>query len=118
MEKLYYDVGTSRKWDSFRPEIPDRRGGYYFFETGIPQMGRQEVHLAMAYFRMGDPLEDFQRLDRRQAQAYRRLPVCDGCCKAVTGETYYVVSGETLCCRCMAGRFLRRTEDFFPEEVG
>lgn len=92
--------------------------GIIFLRQSSQKWDDKEVHLAMAYFRWGDPLEDFQRLDRRQAQVHARLPVCDGCCRAITGEAYYAVFGEVLCCRCMEDRFRRRTEDFLLEEVG
>lgn len=33
----------------------------------------------MSCFRSGDPLDDFDRLDREQAKLLAKLPVCDIC---------------------------------------
>jgi formylmethanofuran dehydrogenase subunit E len=66
----------------------------------------------MSYFRHGDPLDDFNRLDRKQAEAEARLPVCDECKQRINEEDYYDIDGEILCEECMKNRYKRSTEDY------
>ena len=66
----------------------------------------------MRYFRGGDPLDDFDRLDREQAMYEERLPVCDECHNRITENDYYDVDGEILCEDCMKERYRRSTEDY------
>lgn len=65
----------------------------------------------MSYFRHGDPLDDFDRLDRKQAEHEARLPVCDECKERIHEEDYYDIDGEILCEECMKRRYRRSTED-------
>ena len=68
----------------------------------------------MGYFRHGDPLEDFDRLDREQARIYERLPVCDNrkCRRKISGDYYFEVEGDFLCEECMIARYRRSVEDY------
>lgn len=66
----------------------------------------------MSYFRFGDPERDFDRLDRRQAEAEARLPVCDECKQRIYEENYFDIEGEILCEECMRNRYQRSTEDY------
>lgn len=66
----------------------------------------------MSYFRHGDPLDDFDRLDRKQAEAEARLPICDEYGHRIHDEYYYEIDGEILCEECMNRRYQRRTEDY------
>lgn len=68
----------------------------------------------MSYFRHGDPLDDFDRLDREQARRYERLPVCDNrrCRRKIDDEFFYEVDGEYLCEECMKDRYQRSVEEF------
>ena len=66
----------------------------------------------MRYFRMGDPHDDFDRLDRMQAEAEARLPVCEDCGKRINEDYYFDVGGKILCEDCMNERFRRSTDDF------
>ena len=68
----------------------------------------------MSYFRHGDPLDDFDRLDRKQAEYEARLPVCEEkkCRKRIDEDFCYEVEGEILCEECMKRRYRRSTEDY------
>jgi hypothetical protein len=68
----------------------------------------------MSYFRHGDPLDDFDRLDRRQAEYEARLPVCEDkkCHKRIDEDFYFEIDNEILCEECMKNRYQRSTEDF------
>lgn len=68
----------------------------------------------MSYFRHRDPLDDFDRLDRKQAEYEARLPRCEGkkCGKRIDEDFYYEIDNEILCEECMKKRYQRSTEDF------
>ena len=55
----------------------------------------------MSYFRDGDPLDDFNRLDREQAEWERTLPVCDICDHPIQDDHYYQIGGENICPDCL-----------------
>jgi hypothetical protein len=58
----------------------------------------------MSYFRCGDPLDDFDRLDREQADYEKNLPECDHCgCKI--HERYYSINGDEICRDCLEKEF-------------
>jgi formylmethanofuran dehydrogenase subunit E len=69
----------------------------------------------MSYFRHGDPLDDFNRLDMKQAREEARLPVCDECRMRIHEDDYYDVYGEILCESCMKKLFRRKTEDLINQ---
>ena len=66
----------------------------------------------MSYFRHGDPLEDFDRLDREQASYEERLPVCEDCGEAINDDFYYEIDNEIICEECMKHRYRKYTENF------
>ena len=66
----------------------------------------------MSYFRSGDPLEDFHRLDREQEEALKRLPVCMKCRKRIQDDDLYDIEGEVLCEGCMKDKYRRSVEDY------
>lgn len=66
----------------------------------------------MSYFRHGDPLDDYDRLARKQAEAEARLPVCDECNSKIYDDYYFEINGEILCEECMSNRYQRSTEDY------
>lgn len=68
----------------------------------------------MSYFRCGDPLDDFDRLDRLQAQREAMLPVCDKCGKPID-EMYFVIGEETLCEDCVIDLYGHSTEDYLRD---
>ena len=55
----------------------------------------------MSYFRTGDPLDDFNRLDRAQAKWLERRPKCKQCGKPIQDEEAYRINGEFICENCM-----------------
>ena len=65
----------------------------------------------MSYFRLGDPLDDFDRLDREQARREARLPVCEKCGERIYDEHYFDVDGEIYCEECMIEKFRKYTDD-------
>lgn len=68
----------------------------------------------MSYFRSGDPLDDFARLDREEQDYTERLPYCEAakCGHVIDDDYYFEVDGEILCECCMIRRYRKRTEDF------
>jgi hypothetical protein len=69
----------------------------------------------MSYFRHGDPLDDFDYLDRRQAEREARLPQCEKCGNPIDDDIYFEVENEILCEECMHDRYARSTEDFIRD---
>lgn len=73
----------------------------------------------MSYFRSGDPLEDFDRLDREQAEWEAKLPQCEnrGCKhRVIQDELYFDIDGEILCEACVIDRYGRSTQDFVNDQ--
>lgn len=68
----------------------------------------------MSYFRHGDPLEDFNRLDREQARREARLPICSECGRRIYDETAIYRDGEWLCEKCIEN-FRVCVDDFLDE---
>lgn len=68
------------------------------------------------YFRNGDPLDDFDRLDRLQAQREARLPVCDKCRKPINDDIFFDIYGEILCEECLHDEYGRNTEDYLRDQ--
>lgn len=64
-------------------------------------------------FRTGDPLDDFDRWDREQAEYEARLPKCEECGMPIHDE-YFDVYGEILCEGCMKEKF-RKDSDVYAE---
>lgn len=63
----------------------------------------------MSYFRCGDPLADFARHDREQAEWLETLPVCDICGEPIQDEKYFQKDGENICLDCLEG-FMKRND--------
>ena len=51
-------------------------------------------------YRTDDPIADFDRWDREQAEHEERLPHCAICGEAIY-EKYYVIEGEIICEDCL-----------------
>jgi formylmethanofuran dehydrogenase subunit E len=66
----------------------------------------------VSYFRHGDPLDDFDRIDQELARREARLPVCEKCKHRIYDDYYFEIDGEILCEECMKNRYQRRTEDY------
>lgn len=63
----------------------------------------------MSYFRTGDPLDDFNRLDREQSEWEQQLPECDHCGRKIT-EHYYLINGDNVCPDCLDNEFRKDVE--------
>ena len=66
----------------------------------------------MSYFRSGDPLDDFDRLDRAQAEWEAKLPQCERCGKHIQDEIYFDINNEILCENCMTDEYGKSTQDW------
>lgn len=64
-------------------------------------------------FYSDDPLIDFSRHDRAQAQALAKRPVCSECDNHIHDETAYYINGEWICEDCM--KTYRKFVDDFCE---
>lgn len=63
----------------------------------------------MSYFRCGDPLDDFNRLEREQQKWLETLPVCDVCDEPIQDEHYFQKDGENICLHCLE-HFMKRND--------
>lgn len=66
----------------------------------------------MSYFRSGDPLDDFDRLDRAQAEWEARLPQCEKCGKPIQDDIYFEIDNEILCEECVHDLYAKFTADY------
>ena len=66
----------------------------------------------MPYFRHGDPLEDFEKLDREQAKQLDELPKCDICGEPIQDEYYYEIGGDLVCRECLDNHFRKETAPY------
>ena len=68
----------------------------------------------MSYFRHGDPLDDFELLDRNSVKSQERLPVCNDwrCRKRIDEDYYFRINGEILCTDCMNRRYRYETNNY------
>lgn len=64
-------------------------------------------------FRCGDPLSDFDALEREKDRMLELLPICDGenCGKHIDDEYCFEIDGETLCLECVISRYGRKTRN-------
>ena len=63
----------------------------------------------MSFFRKGDPLDDFDRLDREQAAHEAQLPKCDYCGERIH-DHYYQIHGEIFCRECLDDQFRKEVD--------
>ena len=63
----------------------------------------------MSYFRKGDPLDDFNSLDRAAAKRLAQLPKCDICDQPIQDDHYYQINGENYCPGCL--EYFRKETD-------
>ena len=64
----------------------------------------------MSYFRTGDPLDDFDRLDREQAKRLEQLPKCDICDHPIQDDHFYLINGDNVCPGCLENEFRKEIE--------
>jgi RNA polymerase-binding transcription factor DksA len=70
----------------------------------------------MSYFRCGDPLDDFDRLDREQAEHEKKYPVCCHCGKPITDNKMFVIDDNFYHVDCAEDEFMKWTEDYMEED--
>ena len=66
----------------------------------------------MSYFRHGDPDDDFNELDAKEARYYARLPKCDRCKATIEDEDYYDDDEEILCEDCLKKKYRKKCHDY------
>ena len=67
----------------------------------------------MSYFRVGDPLDDFARLDREQSEWLKSRPKCSHCRKPIQEERLLSIDTiDVYHIECAIERFGEDTEDF------
>ena len=59
-----------------------------------------------------DPVADFERHDREQAERLNLLPICDICNDPIQEEHFYEINDEFVCEHCLDKLFKKNTEDF------
>lgn len=66
----------------------------------------------MSYFRYGDPMDDFDRLDREQAKWLESLPVCEICGQPIQDDHLYLINDEFVCPACLDREFKKDVGDY------
>jgi formylmethanofuran dehydrogenase subunit E len=56
-----------------------------------------------------DPIADFDRYDREQAQYEARLPRCANCGEPIH-EKYYYIEGDIICEECLESNYAHDVE--------
>ena len=63
-------------------------------------------------YRTDDPLRDFDRYEREQAEWLESRPVCADCGNPVQDEHYYLIEGEVICPDCLEENYRKEIDDF------
>lgn len=63
-------------------------------------------------FYSDDPVADFDRYDREQADQLAKLPVCEICGEPIQDEHFYLINDEFVCPECLKRDFRKDTEDY------
>lgn len=58
-----------------------------------------------------DPLRDFARQDRAEAEWVKNRPVCGYCHEPIYDDFYYEIGGAKICPVCMETYFRREIEE-------
>lgn len=58
-----------------------------------------------------DPLLDFDRYDRQQAEELAKLPICDCCGEPIQDDSCYEINGEYFCEDCLDMHFRKAVDD-------
>lgn len=66
----------------------------------------------MSYIKLGDPLNDFDRIDREEAEWLESRPVCEICGHPIQDETLYLINDEFVCEKCLDHNFKKWTDDY------
>ena len=59
-----------------------------------------------------DPLADFDRWDRAQNEAAKKLPVCADCGDAVQDDHFYLINDAVICPDCMESGYRKEVDDY------
>lgn len=70
----------------------------------------------MSYFRLGDPLDDFDRLDRQQSRIVRRHPICCHCEEEIFDRNMFDIEGSYYHIECAQEEFMKRTDYYIEED--
>lgn len=70
----------------------------------------------MSYFRLGDPLDDFDRLDRQQSRVVRKYPVCCHCEEEIKGGRLFDIDGNLYHMDCARDEFVKLARDYIEED--
>lgn len=62
-----------------------------------------------------DPIADFHRHDREQAEWLETLPVCCLCSEPIQSDDLYDIEGDLYCEECGDDLFKRYTENYISE---
>lgn len=62
-----------------------------------------------------DPVADFERHDRAQAQRIARRPRCSYCDEHIQDDELFDIEGELICHKCLNQHFKKNTEDYIYE---
>ena len=63
-----------------------------------------------------NPVADFERWDRDQAEKLARLPVCSHCGEPIQDDFCFEINDELFCEDCMKDNFRRSTDNYITEE--
>lgn len=64
----------------------------------------------MSCFRCGDPLDDFNRLDREESAWLESRPKCDICGNPIQDDHFYLINGDNVCPGCLEDQFRKEIE--------
>lgn len=70
----------------------------------------------MSYFRSGDPLDDFERLERENERYAKRCPVCCHCGEPIMDNKMFVINDNYYHIECAEDEFMKWTEDYIEED--
>lgn len=70
----------------------------------------------MSYFRTGDPLADFERLERENESYARIHPVCCHCGDPIMDDRMFVINDNYYHIECAEDEFQKWTEDYIEED--
>ena len=67
-------------------------------------------------FFSNDPIVDAMRHDAEIEREQEKLPVCDACGKVIDDDTFWLISGETLCDDCAHDMYTIHMDDWMDEQ--
>jgi RNA polymerase-binding transcription factor DksA len=67
----------------------------------------------MSYFRHGDPLDDFDSLDRQESKV--NYPICCHCGEPIEDRKLFDIEGNLYHTECARDEFLKRTRNYIED---